>query len=129
MKPGTTPADLHRIPDATTGLDLGFYPARSYSLMRPPRTARRLIRFRERNPAGFGRGGEGGGEPVMVPDVVEDQVAGPDAQRALEESESFSNLEYRQLALRLTYHPNPRTVSAGAQPGQACTKGSCLRGS
>ena len=33
---------------SATGLDLGFYAARSYSLMRPPRTGRRLIRSRER---------------------------------------------------------------------------------
>src|SRR6266568_9410900 len=30
--------------NSATGRDLGFYAARSYSLMRPPRTARRLIR-------------------------------------------------------------------------------------
>ena len=33
--------------NSATGVDLGFYAARSYSLMRPPRTARRLIRCRE----------------------------------------------------------------------------------
>src|SRR6266576_4458812 len=39
-------------------LHLGFYAARSYSLMRPPRTGRRLIRCRERSAAGWpGRGG------------------------------------------------------------------------
>jgi alkanesulfonate monooxygenase SsuD/methylene tetrahydromethanopterin reductase-like flavin-dependent oxidoreductase (luciferase family) len=37
--------------NSATGDDLGFHAARSYSLMRPPRTARRLIRSRER-PAG-----------------------------------------------------------------------------
>ena len=35
--------------NSATGPDLGFYAARSYSLMRPPRTGRRLIRFRERS--------------------------------------------------------------------------------
>ena len=30
--------------NSATGPDLGFYAARSYSLMRPPRTGRRLIR-------------------------------------------------------------------------------------
>jgi hypothetical protein len=36
---------LTRFQNSTTGLDLGFYAARSYSLMRPQRTGRRLIRF------------------------------------------------------------------------------------
>ena len=35
---------------------------------------------------------------------------------------------YSQLGLRLTYHPSPRTVSARAEPGRPCTKGSCPRG-
>ena len=44
--------------NSATGLDLGFYAARSYSLMRPPRTGRRLIRFWERSATGWsGRGG------------------------------------------------------------------------
>src|ERR1700750_866962 len=34
------------------GPDRGFYAARSYSLMRPPRTGRHLIRFRERSATG-----------------------------------------------------------------------------
>ena len=34
--------------NSATGADLGFYAARSYSLMRPPRTGRRLIRSWER---------------------------------------------------------------------------------
>ena len=38
--------------NSAIGLDLGFYAARSYSLMRPPRTARRLIRCRERSATG-----------------------------------------------------------------------------
>jgi hypothetical protein len=37
---------------SATGLDLGFYAVRSYSLMRPPRTGRRLIRSRERSATG-----------------------------------------------------------------------------
>jgi hypothetical protein len=38
--------------------ELGFYAARSYSLMRPPRTGRRLIRSWERSVTGWsGRGG------------------------------------------------------------------------
>ena len=47
---------LRRVDDApagfqnsATGLDLGFYATRSYSLKRPPRTGRRLIRSRERS--------------------------------------------------------------------------------
>ena len=44
--------------NSATGPDLAFYAARSYSLMRPPRTGRRLIRLRERSAAGWsGRGG------------------------------------------------------------------------
>ncbi len=44
--------------NAAMGVDLGVYAARSYSLMRPPRTDRRLIRSRERPTAGWlGRGG------------------------------------------------------------------------
>ena len=44
--------------NSATGPDLGFYAAHSYSLMRPPRTGRRLIRFRERSATGWsGRGG------------------------------------------------------------------------
>jgi hypothetical protein len=40
------------------GLDLGFYATRSYSLMRPPRTDRRLIRSWERSAGRWsGRGG------------------------------------------------------------------------
>jgi hypothetical protein len=35
--------------NSATGLDLGFYVARSYSLRRPPRTGLRLIRCRERS--------------------------------------------------------------------------------
>ena len=38
--------------NSATRPDLGFYAARSYSLMRPPRTGRRLIRSWERSAAG-----------------------------------------------------------------------------
>ena len=38
--------------NSATGPDLDFYVARSYSLMRPPRTGRRWIRFRERSATG-----------------------------------------------------------------------------
>jgi hypothetical protein len=38
--------------NSAIGLDLGFYAARSYSLRRPPRTGRRLIRSRERSATG-----------------------------------------------------------------------------
>ena len=38
--------------NSATGLDLGFYAARSYSLRRPPRMARRLIRTCERSATG-----------------------------------------------------------------------------
>src|SRR5438477_11453603 len=44
--------------NSAAGPDLGFYAARSYSLMRPPRTGRRLICLRERSATGWsGRGG------------------------------------------------------------------------
>jgi len=44
--------------NSATSLDLGFYAARSYSLMRPPRTGQRLIRSWERSATGWsGRGG------------------------------------------------------------------------
>jgi len=44
--------------NSATGPDLGFYVACSYSLMRPPRTGRRLIRSWERSATGWsGRGG------------------------------------------------------------------------
>jgi len=46
------------IQSSATGLDLGFYAGLSYSLRRPPRTARRLICSWERSAAGWsGRGG------------------------------------------------------------------------
>jgi site-specific DNA recombinase len=35
---------------------------------------------------------------------------------------------YTALGLRLTYNPGPRTVTARAEIGQTCTKGSCPRG-
>jgi hypothetical protein len=44
--------DACGVPEVATGLDLGFYAARSYSLMRPPRMGRRLIRSRERSATG-----------------------------------------------------------------------------
>ena len=44
--------------NSATGADLGLYAARSYSLMRPPRTGRRWIRSWERSATGWsGRGG------------------------------------------------------------------------
>jgi hypothetical protein len=44
--------------NSAMGVDLGVYAACSYSLIRPPRTDRRLIRSRERPTAGWlGRGG------------------------------------------------------------------------
>jgi magnesium-transporting ATPase (P-type) len=44
--------------NSATTLDLGIYAAGSYSLRRPPRTARRLICFWERLATGWpGRGG------------------------------------------------------------------------
>jgi hypothetical protein len=45
-------AQLVGFQNLATGPDLGFYAARSYSLMRPPRTGRRLIRSRERSATG-----------------------------------------------------------------------------
>ena len=48
------PARRHPVgfQNSATGLDLGFYAARSYSLRRPPRTGRRLIRSWERSATG-----------------------------------------------------------------------------
>ena len=46
---GTVPVGFQ---NSATSLDLGFYVARSYSLMRPPRTGRRLIRSWERSATG-----------------------------------------------------------------------------
>ena len=44
--------------NSAAGSELGFYAARSYSLMRPPRTGRRWIRFLVRSATGWsGRGG------------------------------------------------------------------------
>ena len=44
--------------NSAMGVDLGVYAACSYSLIRPPRTDRRLIRSRERPTAGWsGQGG------------------------------------------------------------------------
>jgi hypothetical protein len=47
-------SDLHPagFQNSAMSLDLVFYAARSYSLMRPPRMGRRLIRCRERSAAG-----------------------------------------------------------------------------
>jgi|SRR5690242_7293501 hypothetical protein len=45
--------------NSAAGPDLRFYPARSYSLMRPPRTGRRWIRS-WRGPRRGGRAGAGG---------------------------------------------------------------------
>jgi hypothetical protein len=47
--------------NSATGLDLGFYAARSYSLIRPPRTGRRLIRSWERSATGWSGRGVGAG--------------------------------------------------------------------
>jgi hypothetical protein len=52
------PAEPVGFQNSATNLDLGFYAARSYSLMRPPRTGRRLIRSWERSATRWsGRGG------------------------------------------------------------------------
>jgi ABC-type transport system involved in Fe-S cluster assembly fused permease/ATPase subunit len=51
------PQDPVGFQNSATGPDMGFYAARSYSLMRPPRTSRRLIRSREKSAMGWsGRG-------------------------------------------------------------------------
>jgi len=55
--PDSAPA-LVGFQNSATGLDPGFYAARSHSLTRPPRTGRRLIRSWERSATGWsGRGG------------------------------------------------------------------------
>jgi uncharacterized protein DUF5753 len=54
------PAVAHpvRFQNSATSPGLGFYAARSYSLMRPPRMGQRWIRFWERSATGWsGRGG------------------------------------------------------------------------
>ena len=48
----TASADPAGFQKSAMSLDLVFYAARSYSLMRPPRTGRRLIRSRERSATG-----------------------------------------------------------------------------
>src|SRR5271165_2411057 len=52
--PDTARRDAQRagFQNSATGAELGFYAARSYSLMRPPRTSRRLIRWWERSATG-----------------------------------------------------------------------------
>ena len=58
QSPGRTPGRHLWVQNSATGPDLGFYAARSYSLMRPPRTGRRWIRLRDRSATGrSGRGG------------------------------------------------------------------------
>src|SRR5580692_5366629 len=55
------------------GLDLAFYALRSYSLIRPPRTGRRLIRSRERSATRV----VGPGRPELAPAVGASSVVGP----------------------------------------------------
>ena len=56
--PDVAGADSVGFQNSATGVDLGFYAARSYSWRRPPRTGRRLIRSWERSAMGWsGRGG------------------------------------------------------------------------
>jgi hypothetical protein len=50
MRPAAPPVGFQ---NSATDVDLVFYAARSYSLMRPPRTGRRLICFWERSAAGW----------------------------------------------------------------------------
>ena len=45
-------SDSARFQNSAIASDLGFYAARSYSLMRPPRTGRRWTRFRDRSASG-----------------------------------------------------------------------------
>jgi hypothetical protein len=58
VRPETWRRYLWGFQNSVASLDLGFYAARSYSLMRPPRTCRRLTRSVERSATGWsGRGG------------------------------------------------------------------------
>ena len=58
QSPGTRARGPVGFQNSATGPDLGFYAARSYSLMRPPRTGRRWIRSWDRSAGGWsGRGG------------------------------------------------------------------------
>ena len=49
---GSTQQQPVRFQNSAISPDLGFYVAHSYSLMRPPSTGRRWIRFRERSVTG-----------------------------------------------------------------------------
>ena len=67
---------LTRFQNSATGVDLGFHAARSYSLMRLPKTGRRWIRSWERSAGGWpGRAGAGGagdcdGAPSVAASLV-----------------------------------------------------------
>jgi hypothetical protein len=51
-----------------------------------------------------------------------------DLMTVLRTAEAADKAElYTQLSLHLTYNPAARTVSARAEPGRSCTKGSCPR--
>jgi hypothetical protein len=68
-----------RFQKSATGPDAGFYAVRSYSLTRPPRTGRRLIRSWERSATGWpGRGGRSWPTAVRPPSVVVGLVLGQD---------------------------------------------------
>ena len=82
-----------RGPDSATGAELGFYAARWYSLMRPPRIGRRWIRSRERSATGWPGRAELAAA-LGAPPVVVGLVLGQDRlQRPLaEDQHPVSNL-------------------------------------
>jgi len=66
--------------------------------------------------------------------MTKDQIAATidainDLMRALRDAATEDKAEiYAGLNVQLTYHPGERIVSARAEVGQTCTKGSCPRG-
>ena len=64
--------------NSAIGPDLGFYAARSYSLMRPPRTVRRLIRSWEVNDGVVGPGRPELSAAMGAPPVVVGRIVGQD---------------------------------------------------
>ena len=79
---GVVGADLWGSRTPLRVLIWGFYAARSYSLMRPPRTGRRLIRFRERSATGWsGRGRLELAAAMGAPSVVVGLILGQDQQQ------------------------------------------------
>jgi hypothetical protein len=119
--PPSALSDLHPVGfhNSATGADLGFYAARSYSLMRPPRTGRRWIRSRERSATGWsGRAGAGGAaagwprspgtrqrrrraQPDPAARLVEWASAGPDPHQPPRQARTCPGLMNTNLTSRV----------------------------